>query len=472
MSAKASAGNERRRYAMLNDPIRKVIPAMALPTMVSSIVMSLYNLADTFFVSSLGTSATAAVGVNQSLMNLVQTFGMSLAIGANSYIARLLGAKEDKKANQVLSTTFFSAFGIGALMLIFGMIFMRPMVGLLGAKGNVVPYAMDYASYILYAAPFMTAVFVMNQCLRAEGNSTFAMIGMLSGSLLNIGLDPLFIFVFKLGVAGAAAATAISKFVSFMVLLIPYLRRHAILHITYKDIKFEKTIVSEVVKMGLPTLFRAGFMTVSNVITNNVAATFSESALAAISVANKVMHLLASAIMGFGQGFQVVAGFNWGAKRYDRVRHAYRFSMFVGVIGSAVLSAIGIIFARPIISAFTESDNTLISLAILSLVVQCIATPLHVWVIVTNSMYTALGKAKGAAVLSLSRQCLFMIPSVIVLSLLFKAEGLACAQAVSDVLTMSIGAPFTVYMVRTLKKKIAEAGQEEAYKAEIGGGTV
>jgi putative MATE family efflux protein len=216
-----TAAKERRRDLLLNGPIYKVIPRMAIPTIISMLITTFYNLADTYFVSSLGTSATAAVGVNFSLDNLIMTAGSFLAVGANSYIARLLGAKEETKASQVLSTAFFSALITGSLAMLTGLLFLDPMVHALGASGDVVPYAKDYASYILLAAPFMAANFVMNQCLRSEGSAVFSMIGMVSGAILNIGLDPLFIFVYGWGVKGAAAATAISKLVSFIILLCP-----------------------------------------------------------------------------------------------------------------------------------------------------------------------------------------------------------------------------------------------------------
>ncbi len=444
---------------MLNDSIPKLIPKMAIPTMISMVVMSLYNMADTFFVSSLGEAATGAVGINSSLTSFIQMAGSALAIGANSYIARLLGAKRDKEASKVLSTAFFSAMIVGVVLMIVGLIFMKELVYILGAKDEAVAaYASDYASYMLFAAPFMAAVFVMNQCLRAEGSSTFSMFGMLSGAFLNIILDPIFIFTFHWEVAGAAAATAVSKLVSFFVLLAPYLKGHALLHISIKDFGYTKTIALEITKMGFPTLMRSGLMTLASVITNNVAAGFSVVALAAISVVNRIMMFVGSALMGFGQGYQPVAGFNWGAKRYDRVWKSFWFTLISGCIGVTILSIPTAIFAPQIISIFSQ-DPEAISIGAFSIQIQCLVMPIHAAVIVVNMTYAGLGKATGAAILSISRQGICFIPSVMILSTAFGVMGLAAAQGVADLATLALGLPLGIRVLKQVRALMIEHNQ-------------
>ncbi len=455
MASQAISQEEKRnqrRERLLNEPIPRVVTAMAVPTILSSVVMSLYNMADTYFVSSLGTAATAAVGVNHSLQQLIQMAGSAIGIGASSYISRLLGAKEDKKASQVMSTTFFTAFSIGLLVLILGMIFMRPMVRLLGATEDVIPYSIDYASYILYAAPFMATVFVMNQTLRAEGSAAFAALGTVSGSILNCILDPIFIFVLDFGVAGAAMATAISKMVSFCVLITPYLRHRSLLNLHVRYIHYSKDIVAEVSKIGSPTLIRQGLMMIANVITNNVAGAFSTSALAAISVVNRLMMFLGSAIMGFGHGFQSVAGFNWGAKRYDRVRSSFIFAATCGTIVVSVLALLAAIFPTQIIGLFTEADAEMMRIGVFSLVFRCAVMPLHAIVMVSQSCFTALGKAKQAAILSLSRQGFCLIPCVAILPVVFGIMGLGAAQGVADILSFGISFPMTLKLLREVKR--------------------
>lgn len=450
MDSKTSR-QEQRRNMMLTTPIAKVIPKMAIPTMVSMLIMSIYNMADTYFVSSLGIEATGAVGINASLQSFIQMAGSALAIGANSYIARLLGANKDEQASRVLSTAFFSAIITGSLMMIFGLTFMDPLVRFLGAKDPlVIKYGKDYASFMLYAAPFMTSSFVMNQCLRAEGSATFSMIGMVSGAILNIFLDPLFIFVFNWGVAGAAIATAISKVVSFLILLSPYWRGHTLLHISWKKFGYTKDIAQEISKMGAPTFFRSGLMTLAQIITNNLASGFSPAALAAISVVNRIMMFITSAILGFGQGYQPVAGFNWGAKRYDRVLEAFKFSSIVGVSGVSILALFAGIFAPNLIGVFTDNPET-IRIGVYALRLQCAVMPIQAWVMVVNMTYAGLGKARGAAVLSLSRQGIFFIPAVAILSKAYGVMGLATAQATADLLSLFLGLPLAIIVLRQLR---------------------
>ena len=256
--AKTAQSQEYRKNLMLNEPVHKVIPKMAVPTIVAFLITSIYSLADTYFVSSLGTNATAAVSVNASLDQLIMMCGSMLAMGANSYIARLLGQGDEKKASRVLSTSFFGAFFIGASLLVFGTIFMVPMVRLLGATPTCEQYSIDYATYVLMAAPFMAANFVMNQCLRSEGSATLSMVGMGFGGILNIALDPLFIFYFDMGVAGASLATAISKLVSFAILIYPYVTRRSLLHLSLKNFKPNWDIISNVVSVGSSSMFRNG----------------------------------------------------------------------------------------------------------------------------------------------------------------------------------------------------------------------
>jgi len=347
---------ENRKAMMLTQPISRVIPKMAIPTIVAFLITSIYSLADTYFVSSLGTNATAAVSVNASLDQLIMMTGSMLAMGANSYIARLLGQGEDKKASQVLSTSFFLAAALGASLMLFGSIFMTPMVRLLGATPTCEEYAVDYATYILLAAPFMAGNFVMNQCLRSEGSATLSMVGMGIGGVLNCFLDPIFIFGLDMGVAGASLATAISKLVSFVILVFPYITRRSMLHLSIKNFRFSWDIISKVVSVGSSSLFRNGLAVVAGILLNDLAGNISDSVLAGIGVCTKIMMFPFSIILGFGNGFQPVAGFNWGARRYDRVKESYRFSSVVSLVGGGIMALLLGIFADPIIILFAGTD--------------------------------------------------------------------------------------------------------------------
>ncbi len=285
------------------------------------------------------------------------------------------------------------------------------------------------------------------------------MIGMIAGAIINIGLDPLFIFVFDWGVRGASAATAISKLISFIILLIPYIRKKSLLRISIRHIKYTVEIVSEVLKMGSPSLLRNGLSTIAAIILNNMAAGYSESALAAISVVNRIIFFLTAISLGFGQGFQPVAGFSWGAGRYDRIIQGYCFASIVGVIGMSIIALIVAIFAEPIISLFTETDTELIRIGVFSMYIQCLATPIHTWAVVVNMLYAGLGKAGGAALLGMARQGICFFPLLPFLSF-FGVYGVAAVQGVADMLTIFLALPLAVKALRELRA-LAEGQQKE-----------
>ena len=450
---------QQRRQMMLNDPISRVIPKMAIPTIVAFLISSIYSLADTYFVSGLGDSATAAVSVNASLDQLIMMCGSMLAIGANSYIARLLGQGKDEKASQVLSTAFFLAFSLGALLTVFGMIFMRPMVRLLGATPTCEQYSVDYATYVLLAAPFMASSFVMNQCLRSEGSATLSMIGMGFGGILNCALDPIFIIGMNMGVAGASLATAISKLVSFAILIFPYITRHSLLRLSIRCVRLAKDILMEIITVGSSSMFRSGLAVVSGILLNNLAGDISDAVLAGIGVSTKIMMFPFSIILGFGSGFQPVVGFNWGAKRYDRVRQSYRFSAGVAVIGAAIMSALLAVFADEIIMLFSsveeEQSAQMREIGALCIRLQCLALPIHAWVAVVNMFCTGLGNAWGALILSTSRQGTCFIPLLFPMAALWGEYGIASVQAAADVLTLVLAIPILIFTNKKIKKAIA-----------------
>ena len=457
MDEKGTKKQTDRKMLMLNEPIHRVIPKMAIPTIVAFLINSIYSLADTYFVSSLGTNATAAVSVNASLDQLIMMCGSMLAMGANSYIARLLGKNDDKKASQVLSTAFFSAFAIGAALLVFGTIFMVPMVRLLGATPTCEAYSIDYATYVLMAAPFMACNFVMNQCLRSEGSATLSMVGMGFGGILNCVLDPIFIFGFDMGVAGASLATAISKVVSFAILIFPYITKHSLLHLSIKNFKPSRDIVTEVVSVGSSSMFRSGLAVVAGILLNTLAGNISDSVLAGIGVCTKIMMFPFGIILGFGNGFQPVAGFNWGAKRYDRVQEAYRFSSRVAFWGGLLMAAFCIVFADQLIVLFAGEDMEMRKIGAFAIITQSIALPIHAWVAIVNMLCMGLGNAKGAFALATARQGTCFIPILFPLAWIFGAWGVGSVQALADVLTMVLAVP----IIRGMNKKIKAAMEEQ-----------
>ena len=455
----AETRKDAKKTSMLTEPMHRIIPRMAVPTIVSFLITSIYNLADTYFVSSLGTNATAAVSVNASLDQILMMAGSLLAVGAASYISRLIGAKDEKSANRVLSVAFFLAFAFGAVVLVFGCLFMTPLVRLLGATPTCEQYSIDYATYVLLVAPIMAANFVLNQCLRAEGSAIFSMFGMSFGGILNCILDPIFIFHFGLGVKGASMATAISKFVSFCILIYPYVRRRTILKISVRCFKPTAKMLGEIVAVGSSSMFRSGLAIVSAIVLNNIAGSISDSVLAGIGVSTKVMMFPFGFVLGFGTGFQPVAGYNWGAKRYDRVLESYRFSSRVALLGAAVMGGLVALFAEPVIRLFSEVDPEMQAIGALCIRLQCLVLPIHGWVAVVNMFCSGLGRAKQAVLLSTSRQGSCFLPIVYPLARAFGANGVASVQAVADLLTMFLALPVIRVVLRDVRQKAIEAGQ-------------
>lgn len=454
---------ENNRHALMGEtPINRLIPRLAVPTMISMLVTSIYNMADTYFVHFLGTAATAAVGVNLSLEQIIMMAGSFLAVGANSYVARLLGAKDQKKASKVLSTAFFSALFFGLAVMVVGLIFLKPLVILLGARDEVLPYAMDYASYMLIVAPIMASSFVLNHCLRSEGSAVYSMFGLASGAVLNIALDPLFILTFDMGVKGAAIATAISKVVSFVILILPYFRGKSILHLSVKNIQYSRDIIYNVTSMGSASLIRTGLSVLSGILLNNMASMISDAVLAGVTVANKIANFLTSALLGFAQGFQPVAGYNWGAKRYDRVQKSFWFSVGVGVAGSILLSALLAVFAREVVLLFETGSDEMLQVGVLCLRLQCLAMPFHAFCVFVNMLHAGIGKAVGAAVLATTRQGTCFIPFAILLPKLFGVQGLTAVQAVADMISLVVAIPFAVHILRYINAHKAEQDSLES----------
>ena len=456
--------NEKREF-MLNTPVSRLVPKMALPSIAGMLVTSAYNLADTLFVSQLGTNATGAVGVNGSIDLIIMMAGSLLAVGAASLTARLLGAKQDERAREVLSTCFFIAFALGCVVLAAGFAFQEEILLLLGANEDILPYSEQYCRYILLAAPFMATSFVLNQCLRAEGSAVFSMIGMMAGAVLNIGLDPLFIFTFGWGVAGASAATAISKVVSWCILMTPYLRKKTLLAIRLCHVRPHWADAKEVCAMGSASFFRTGLGTLAGILLNRIAVTYGTSALAAINVSNRITMFMTSACLGFGQGFQPVAGFSWGAKRYDRVRESFRFSLITCVAGISAVGLLVGIFARPILLLFTENDAELVRIGVLSLRTQCLAMPFHGFCIIVNMLCSGIGQALPSLLLGLSRQGICFFPILPVMVRLWGVQGIAAVQGVADMLSLLLAAPIAIRISRDIRRREAGQGGETAVSA-------
>jgi len=440
-----------RHRRMTTEPISQLIPALAIPTIISMLVTALYNMADTYFVGKINTSATGAVGIVFSLMTIIQVIGMSLGVGSGSYVARLLGAKNGERATLVVTTAFFTALVLGLILTVMGELFLSPLMKALGSTETILPYAKSYARYILLGAPYMAASFVMNVNLRSEGSAVLGMIGLVSGAVLNIGLDPLFMFVFGMGIAGAAVATILSQFVGFSILLSHYIKKRSALRIQFRNLRLEGSIYREIVRSGIPTLFRQGAMSLATIVLNTAASRYGDAAVAGMSVVTRIIMFINSIMLGFGQGFQPVAAFNYAAGKKDRVHEALWFSVRVGASFLSFFALIAGAFAPWIIRLFRD-DPQVVQVGAFALRMQSIALPLSSYIVISNMMFQYIGKPEKATVLAVSRQGLVFIPLILILSYLFGLPGIQVSQALADLTTFLIAVILTRGTLRSLKE--------------------
>ncbi|MBQ8212239.1 MAG: MATE family efflux transporter [Treponema sp.] len=436
---------------MVETPIPKLISSLAIPTVISMLVTSIYNMADTFFVSKINTEASAAVGIVFPIMTIIQALGFTVGMGAGSIISRRLGEKKNLEASQTASVAFFSSIVVGLVVTIFGNIFSSQFMKIVGASESVLPYAKDYARYIFYGAPFMAASFVLNNILRAEGKAFFSMISLSIGGILNIILDPIFIFVLKLGISGAAIATLVSQTISFVLLLSWFLGKKAICKISVKLISNQLGTLGTVVTTGLPSLSRQGLASVATILLNRACTPYGDSAVAAMAIVTKIIMFVASIMIGIGQGFTPVAGYNYGAKRYDRVKKAYWFTVFSGMALLGIFALGGIVFAKQILTFFRD-DLSVIKIGTVALRWQIAVLPLHPLIVATNMLLQATGNIPQATFLSCNRQGVYFIPLILILPHFFGVFGIEIAQACSDFLSVLTAIPYLVWFLRKMDK--------------------
>ena len=452
---------------MTTQPVKKLVLRLAGPTIASMLISSLYNMADTFFVGRIGTFATAGVGLIFPLMTVMQAFGFFFGQGSGNYVSRALGANRIEDAERMAATGFFCALGMGALIFGLGQVFSTPVLSLLGADpGRVaqetVDHARAYYTTLLFGAPFVMASCVLNNQMRFQGNAFFSMIGLVSGAVLNIGLDPLFIFVFRMGVMGAAAATVVSQAFSFCVLYLGTLRSDS-LKIHLKNLTPNGHYLKNMAAGGLPALFRQGFASVATLCLNAAAAAAvplsqADAAIAAFSVVSRVMFFTFSALLGFGQGFQPVCGYNWGARKFDRVREAYLFCIKIGLVTFLLLvSACTFAFARPIVSLFRD-DPEVIRMGAVAMRCQSCSLPLMAVVAMSNMLFQTAGKTVRATLLAVARQGMVFIPCVLLLPRLVDPPiwGVYLSQPMADLMAFCMALPMMLHILKRFKTAMAD----------------
>lgn len=434
---------------MTKTPIPRLIGELAVPTIISMLVTSFYNMADTFFVGKINTSATAAVGIVFPLMAMIQALGFFCGHGSGNYISRQLGAHNFEDASKMSATGFVTAFVLGLGILVVGFLFTDPLLHIMGSTETILPYARSYMRIILIGAPYMTASLVLNNQLRFQGSAFYSMIGITTGAVLNIVLDPLFIFVLDMGVAGAALATIISQFVSFC-LLIAGTFRGGNLRLNLRDFSPSLKYYQNIVKGGTPSLFRQGLGSFATVCLNLMAGPYGDAAIAAMSIVTRISQFAASVVIGFGQGFQPVCGFNYGAKLFKRVQEGFWFCVKFCTSVLLVAAVCGWIFSPNLIGIFLKTDPLVIEYGSQALRLQALTFPLVGWITIANMMLQTIGKTVKASLLAMSRQFLFFVPVILTLPGFLGILGVQLSQPIADFCSFLLAVPLSISVLREM----------------------
>ncbi len=439
---------DQKHHKMTTDPVGPLIFRLAVPCIISMLVTAFYNMADTFFVGQMNSNAaTGAVGVVFSLMAVIQAVGFFFGQGSGNFISRELGKQNYEEASNMAATGFFAALATGVVICLIGQLFLEPLAYLLGSTDTILPYAKSYMGIILLGAPWMISSLVLNNQLRFQGSAVYSMVGIASGAVLNVVLDPLLIFTFDMGVAGAAWATIIGQFVSFCVLLIGT-SRGSNLHIHISRVQLKWSYYAKIVQGGLPSLARQSLASVATICLNHAAGLHGDAAIAAMGVVQRIVMGGASAMIGFGQGFQPFCGFNYGAKLYDRVKKGFWFSFRFSFLFLLAMGVLGFCFAPDLIAAFRD-DPEVIAIGTVALRFQCISFWSHSWIVMTNMMLQTIGRTVPATFLAMARQGVFFIPLVLILSSTQGLLGVQMTQMVSDLLTLAVAIPLQLRALRS-----------------------
>lgn len=437
---------------MTQTPIPSLVIKLSIPTIITMLVTNIYNMADTAFVSQLGNSASGAVGIVFGFMAIIQAAGFMFGQGAGSLISRFLGAKDIDNASITASTGFFASLLVGVFISVVSFSILDSLVMMLGSTKTILPFAKTYILFILVAAPFMTASFVLNNILRYEGRASLGMIGMLAGAIINIVFDPILIFGFDMGIAGAGLATAFSQILSFCILLSMFLRGKTQSKISLRKINYRPSCIMNIIETGLPSLLRQGLTSITTVMLNSHAAVYGDTAVAAMSIVSRVVMLVFSVAVGIGQGFQPVSGFNYGAEKYSRMREAYRFTVILseGVIIIATL--VLMLISNNVIQVF-RNDPTVIEIGTRALRLNCIAMFVLPACMITEMQLQSAGQKLQASILSSLRGGLIFIPVLLILAKLRGLSGIQEAQPVAFILACIPAFIFAVWFFKKLPKE-------------------
>lgn len=444
--------NEERFKRMRYEKIPKLIISLGIPTTISMLITNIYNMADTYFVSQISLSASGATGIVFAVMAILQAFGFMCGHGSGSNISRSLGRKDEENASRFASSGLFLSFCISLVLMIAGLVFLEPLMRLLGSTDTILVEAMNYGRFIFLAAPAMVMSCVCNNILRYEGRAVYAMVGLTFGGILNMMLDPILIFVFHLGISGAGIATMVAQYLSLFILLIPFFRNRTASRLRLSYISRNIDTFINIIVTGSPSLARQGLNSISTAMLNMMAKPLGDATIAAMSVVGRVSNMLFSLSLGIAQGFQPVSSFNYGAGDYKRVKESTVFTIGFGTALIAVLCTLAFINAPLIISLF-RSEELVIEIGSAALRLMCFGLLLLPTVSVTNMLFQGIGESKKALFVACLQSGAFFIPLVVILTRAFGVNGLICATPLSYLLAFSVALPMVVKFMRNLIKK-------------------
>ena len=443
-------------------PVEQLIPRLAVPTILSMMITMIYNLVDAYFVGKLGTSASAAIGVVLGVQSIFQAFGFMMGHGAGSQISIRLGEGDREAADRLFSTAFFHALVISVIVGIIGMIGLEPLMRLMGSTDTILPFSKNYGFYILISGPALVGSCVLNNVMRYEGRAVLAMFGLVAGGVLNMIGDPILMFGLGLGIDGAGLSTAISQYISFGILLYMVFSKRTISKLSLRYRSNDPKVTLAIMRVGFPSLIRQMLNSISTITLNHAAMPYGDAAIAAMAIVGRIVMFIGSAMIGLGQGFQPVSAYNFGARKYARLRKAFYFTVKAGTIVLGILAIFGFLFPAPIVGLFRD-DPRVIEIGSRALRFQCIAVVMQPFSVTSNMMFQSIGRSKEASFMALLRSGLYYIPALLILPLFLGLTGIECAQMVADILTTITCIPFVARFMRETPDEDQESEIDRLY---------
>ena len=439
---------EQQQYRKLvMTPVEKLIPRLAVPTIFSMMITMIYNLVDAYFVGKLGTSASAAIGVVLGVQSIFQAFGFMMGHGAGSQISVRLGEGDRDAADRLFSTAFFHALVISVIVGVLGLIGLEPLMRLMGSTDTILPFSKNYGFYILISGPALVGSCVLNNVMRYEGRAVLAMFGLVTGGVLNMIGDPILMFGLGLGIDGAGLSTAISQYISFGILLYMVFSKRTISRLSLRYRSNDPDVTLSIIRVGFPSLIRQMLNSLATITLNHCAMPYGDAAIAAMAIVGRIVMFIGSAMIGLGQGFQPVSAYNYGARKFKRLRDSFYFTVKAGMVVLGILAIFGFMFPGPVVQLFRD-DPRVVEIGSRALRFQCIAVVMQPFSVTANMMFQSIGRSKEASFMAMLRSGLYYIPSLLILPLFLGLTGIECAQMVSDILTTLTCIPFVVRFMR------------------------